>query len=130
MHNHISFFLQLRHLFTNKYIHVSTTKTSNTETNNMAVCSQRPSWYFLHMYNCVTNRKHSRNKLTCILQFSVELACTYSLSLDLPPTKRFTLLFHINYVRSEIKNSLMLGIHNYSTYLNWCVRFFLKDFVC
>ena len=28
---------QLRHLFTNKYIHVSTTKTSNTETNNMAV---------------------------------------------------------------------------------------------
>nr|XP_034327562.1 inositol 1,4,5-trisphosphate receptor type 2 isoform X16 [Crassostrea gigas] len=29
--------IQLRHLFTNKYIHVSTTKTSNTETNNMAV---------------------------------------------------------------------------------------------
>nr|XP_022345635.1 inositol 1,4,5-trisphosphate receptor type 3-like isoform X6 [Crassostrea virginica] len=29
--------IQLRHLFTNKYIHVSTTKTSTTETNNMAV---------------------------------------------------------------------------------------------
>ncbi|XP_061178320.1 inositol 1,4,5-trisphosphate receptor type 2-like [Saccostrea echinata] len=29
--------IQLRHLFTNKYIHVSTTKTSDTETNNMAV---------------------------------------------------------------------------------------------
>ena len=28
---------QLRHLFTNKYIHVSTTKTSRTESNNMAV---------------------------------------------------------------------------------------------
>ncbi|XP_078311676.1 inositol 1,4,5-trisphosphate-gated calcium channel ITPR2-like [Crassostrea virginica] len=29
--------IQLRHLFTNKYIHVSTTKTSDTESNNMAV---------------------------------------------------------------------------------------------
>ncbi|KAK3094787.1 hypothetical protein FSP39_006217 [Pinctada imbricata] len=29
--------IQLRHLFTNKYIHVSTTKTSSTESNNMAV---------------------------------------------------------------------------------------------
>ncbi|XP_052703117.1 inositol 1,4,5-trisphosphate receptor type 2-like isoform X5 [Crassostrea angulata] len=29
--------IQLRHQFTNKYIHVSTTKTSDTESNNMAV---------------------------------------------------------------------------------------------
>ncbi|KAK7486477.1 hypothetical protein BaRGS_00022278, partial [Batillaria attramentaria] len=29
--------VQLRHLFTSKYIHVSTTKTSRTESNNMAV---------------------------------------------------------------------------------------------
>lgn len=31
------FLFQLRHQFTNKYIHVSTTKTSDTESNNMAV---------------------------------------------------------------------------------------------
>ncbi|KAL8600024.1 hypothetical protein ACOMHN_057793 [Nucella lapillus] len=29
--------VQLQHLFTNKYVHVSTTKTSRTESNNMAV---------------------------------------------------------------------------------------------
>ncbi|KAK6195687.1 hypothetical protein SNE40_001061 [Patella caerulea] len=29
--------IQLRHLFSDKYVHVSTTKTSNTESNNMAV---------------------------------------------------------------------------------------------
>ena len=34
------FHFQMRHLFTRKYIHVSTTQTSNTESNNMAVSMQ------------------------------------------------------------------------------------------
>lgn len=76
-------------------------------------------------YYCVYSKTLTANTLKMnSVPYSPLFNKILSLLLPPPSIKRFALWPPVNYVMSEILNSITLGIHNYSTYLILCKSFF------